>query len=403
MDPRLAQLQRIAASRPGVIALAGAFPARELIPKAELAGALGEVVTDREDALQYGWPEGIVQLRAWIAERLRARGAQVAPERVIITAGAQQALAIAAAALGGRAVTVGDATYAGALDAFARAGLRAVEAGGDARYVMPGISNPHGIERGAREVLLAARGPLIADEAYAELRFDGRTPRPLIADAGDRAWHVGTISKTIAPGLRLGWLVPPRAAHAAALGAKQASDLQSASVCQAALAQLLARFDYDAHLAHVRACYAARAAALADAVRRHAPGLRFREPEGGLSLWAELDEAGDELALLEEALAAGVMVDPGSAFRPAPGAALALRISFSNAPPDLLAQGAARIARALACWRRRTAVTSARTKHSVSSGGRNGRSTTPERSRPEARRSASGRTRRHAAARPRRW
>ena len=366
MDPRLAQLQRIAASRPGVIALAGALPARELIPKAELARALGDVVTERDDALQYGWPEGIVQLRAWIAERLRARGAQVAPERVIVTAGAQQALAIAATALGGRAVTVGDATYAGALDAFARAGLRAVQAGGDARYVMPGISNPHGIERDAREAVLAARGPLIADEAYAELRFDGRTPRPLIADACDRAWHVGTISKTIAPGLRLGWLVPPRAAHEAALGAKQASDLQSASVCQAALAQLLARFDYDAHLARVRACYAARAAALADAVRRHAPGLRFREPEGGLSLWAELDEAGDELALLEEALAAGVMVDPGSAFRPAPGATLALRISFSNAPPDVLAQGAIRLARALARWRRRTAVTSARAKHSVS-------------------------------------
>lgn len=365
MDPRFAHLQRIAAARTGVIALAGALPARELIPKAALARALGDVTSERDDALQYGWPEGIVQLRAWIAERLRARGADVAPERVIITAGAQQALAIAAGALAGCTVSVGDATYAGALDAFARAGLRTVTAGGHARYVMPGISNPHGIERSSREELLAARGPLIVDEAYAELRFDGRTPRPLVADAGDRAWHVGTISKTIAPGLRLGWLVPPRAAHEAALAAKQASDLQSASLSQAALAQLLARFDYDAHLACARACYAARAAALAEAVRRHVPGLRFREPEGGLSLWAELDEGGDELALLEEALAAGVMVDPGSAFRPGPGATLALRISFSNAPPQLLEDGALRIARALARWRR-AAVTFARAKHSAS-------------------------------------
>lgn len=402
MDPRVARLQRTAASRTGVIALAGALPARELIPRAELARALGEVASERDDALQYGWPEGIVQLRAWIAERLRARGAHVAPGRVIVTAGAQQALAIAAAALAGCTVAVGDATYAGALDAFARAGLRTVEAGGDARYVMPGISNPHGIDRASRDELLAARGPLIVDEAYAELRFDGRTPRPLIADAADRAWHVGTISKTIAPGLRLGWLVPPRAAHEAALAAKQASDLQSASLCQAALAQLLSRFDYDAHLARVRACYAARAAALADACRRHAPGLQFREPEGGLSLWAELDERGDELALLEEALACGVMVDPGSAFRPAPGATLALRLSFSNASPRALEQGALRIARALARWRRRAAVTSARATHSDSRGDRNGRSSTPERSRPEARRAASRCSRRHAVARPRR-
>ena len=385
-----------------MIALAGALPARELIPRAELARALGEVVTERDDALQYGWPEGLAQLRAWIANRLRARGARVAPERVIVTAGAQQALAIAASALAGRTVTVGDATYAGALDAFASAGLRTVPAGGDARYVMPGISNPHGIDRAPREELLAERGPLVVDEAYAELRFDGHTPRPLIADAEDRAWHVGTISKTIAPGLRLGWLVPPRAVHEAALAAKQALDLQSASLCQAGLAQLLARFDYDAHLARARTCYAARAAALAEALRRHAPGLRFREPEGGLSLWAELDEGGDELALLEEALAAGVMIDPGSAFRPAPAATLALRISFSNAPPDVLAQGALRIAHALARWRRRAAVTSTPAKHSDSRGGRNGRTGTTERSRPEARRSARRRPRRHAAARPRR-
>src|SRR5690348_7704798 len=75
MDSRLDRLQRLAAARPGVIALAGALPARELIPKAELARALGEVADERDDALQYGWPEGIAQLRAWIAERLRARGA----------------------------------------------------------------------------------------------------------------------------------------------------------------------------------------------------------------------------------------------------------------------------------------------------------------------------------------
>ena len=338
MDPRVDRLQRIAATRPHVIALAGALPARELIPRQELARALAEVTRDGEDALQYGWPEGSASLRAWIANRLCARGVRITADRVIVTAGAQQALAITASALGGGTVTVGDATYPGALDAFARAGLRAVERGGAIGYVMPGVSNPHGIA-------ISSHGDtLIADEAYAELRFDGRTPRPLV---GDDVWHIGTISKTIAPGLRVGWLVAPAAAHAAAVAAKQAMDLQSASLSQAALARLLATFDLDAHLARVRACYAARAAALAEALARHAPALRFREPEGGLSLWAELDDDGDELALLGAALREGVMVDPGSAFRPRPGGGLALRISFSNALPRELEEGARRIARAL--------------------------------------------------------
>jgi len=335
VDPRIDRLQRIAAARPGVIALAGALPARELIPRAELARALAEV-TAGEEALQYGWPEGDAALRGWIADRLRGRGADIGADRVIVTAGAQQALAITAAALAGT-VTVGDATYPGALGVFERV----VERGGEIRYVMPGVSNPHGVD-----IDHVHDGTLVADEAYAELRFDGRTPRPLL---GDAVWHIGTISKTIAPGLRVGWLIPPPAAHAAALAAKQAMDLQSATLSQAALARLLATFDLDGHLARVRACYAARAAALAEALARHVPALRFREPEGGLSLWAELDAAADtELALLEAALREGVMVDPGSAFRPRPGGPLALRISFSNAPSHALEEGARRIARALA-------------------------------------------------------
>lgn len=347
MDPRVVVLQKEAAARDDVIGLAGGLPADELLPRAELARTLAEVTASREGTLQYGWAEGTEQLRRWIAGRLAERGASVDCERVIVTAGAQQALAIAARVLGG-SIAVGDATYAAAIDAFTRAGARVVRDGGTARYVIHGVSNPHGVEVIDREALLATTGPVIVDEAYAELRFDGKTPRPLLADAPERVWHVGTISKTIAPGLRIGWLIPPATHHDTALEHKAAADLQTSSVTQAALARLVATVDYDAMLARARTAYAERAAALCDALHRAAPRLQFREPEGGFSIWIETECTGDELALLRAGLDAGVMVDPGSAFRPEPDDHIALRASYSNAPPDRLAEAAGRLARVLA-------------------------------------------------------
>jgi 2-aminoadipate transaminase len=347
MDPRVVELQKQAAARDDVIGLAGGLPADELLPRAELARTLAEVTASREGTLQYGWAEGTEQLRRWIAGRLAARGANVDCERVIVTAGAQQALAIAARVLGG-SIAVGDATYAAAIDAFTRAGARVVRDGGDARYVIHGVSNPHGIELVDRAALLATTGPLIVDEAYAELRFDGKTPRPLLGDAPDRVWHVGTISKTVAPGLRVGWLIPPAADHATALEHKAAADLQTSSVTQAALARLVATVDYDAMLARARTAYRERAAALCEGLHRAAPGLQFREPEGGFSIWIETEHTGDDLALLRTGLDAGVMVDPGSAFRPEPVDRIAVRASYSNVPPHRLAEAARRLASVLA-------------------------------------------------------
>jgi 2-aminoadipate transaminase len=353
MDLRILELQKQAAARDDVITLAGALPARELLPRAELALALREVVTSRDDALQYGWPEGIAQLRGWIAARLATRGARVDPERVIITAGAQQALAVAATAVDARSIIVGDATYPGALDAFARAGMASVCVAGDARYAIPGVSNPHGVESHDRKDVLAGSGSLIIDEAYAELRFDGRLSSPLLVDAPDRTWHIGTISKTLAPGLRVGWLIPPPRCQAAALDTKQAADLQTSGLGQAALVRLLAFIDYDAWLARARAFYARRASALTSALRRHVPGIRFVDPEGGLSVWVETEDRGDERDLLQRALDHGVMFDPGKMFRPQPSRYVAFRLSFGNTAPELLEEAARRLGRTLAQWRRR--------------------------------------------------
>lgn len=355
MTSRFDEVQKAAANRPDVIGLAGGLPANELLPREELARALAEVATVNDDALQYGWPEGAPELRAWVARRLAARGAEIDPERVIITAGAQQALVLAAACLGTRQIAVGNATYQGALQAF---GDRAVPEGIDVRYVIAGVANPQGTPQPPADELLASARELIVDEAYTELRFDNRVLPPILADAPDRVWHVGTVSKTIAPGLRVGWLIPPKEHHAAALERKHAADLQTASVSQLALARLFALLDYDAFVKTVRSGYAARAAALSTALHRHAPELPFTDPVGAFSIWIDTGERGgceDEVALLEAALAEGVMVDPGSLFRPTPGETIAMRLCYSNAPVESFDEGVRRLSRALARWRRQAA------------------------------------------------
>jgi 2-aminoadipate transaminase len=339
VDPRIVELQKQAAERNDVIGLAGGLPATELLPREEMAHALAEVTASREDALQYGWPEGVEQLRTWIARRLAMRGGSVDPERVIITAGAQQALSIVGAMFNDRAIAVGPATYPAAIEAFAAGGARVVDHGGEVRYLIAGVSNPQGVPGDER-----VGGALIVDEAYAELRFDGRLPPLLMSDAPDRVWHIGTISKTLAPGLRVGWLVPPESEHGTALDIKHAADLQTAGLSQAALARLLSRLDYDAFVAKSRAAYARRAGAMVEALRRHAPALTFHEPQGGFSIWIETDIKGDELALIEAALAQGVMIDPGNDFRPTPREQIAFRICYSHAALDQLDEGARRVA-----------------------------------------------------------
>jgi len=353
-SPDILALLRRAAGADDVIGLAGGLPAETLLPREALAHAIATTTARSGSALQYGWAEGDPRLRAWIATRLAARGADVSPDDVIVTTGAQQALVLAAGAIRGR-IAVGAETYPAAIDAFAVAGAHAVVSGVRTDYAIIGVHNPRGDQR--REA--PGEGATIADEAYAELRFDGRVPRPLLADARSRVWHIGTISKVICPGLRVGWLVPPRSARAAVIAAKSAADLQTASLSQAALVALLDELDYEAVVSRARSTYAARAAALAEAIRAHFPEGQFTEPDGGFTIWLELDDPcptpRDEQALLAAAVDAGTSFDPGSMFR-VDGATspLALRLSFSHCAIDALGEAVRRLAIAVARWRART-------------------------------------------------
>jgi 2-aminoadipate transaminase len=342
-----------------LIELAGAQPAAELLPTAAMNRALAELTAAANEHERARWPGATVQLRKWVAGNLAARGVAIDPERVIITMGAQHAIAMCAAMLPiGARVAVGPETYPGALDVLATAGARAVATAGhvDADYVVDGVAEPYGTDRVAarRAELLASSHMLIVDEAYAELRFDGRLPRPLLLDAPDRVWHIGTISNTLSPALQIGWLIPPAQHYEAVLASGPARRLQTGAFAHAALLRLLVDIDVADVIERARARYAVRAERLVEALRRQVTGVRFQVPEGGFSIWIDTDEAGDDAALAAEARALGVTIDPGHQFRPGGGGdPVAFRISFSHAPIGALDEGARRLAAALQTWRRR--------------------------------------------------
>lgn len=343
------RLIREGAADSGVILLGGGMPAPELFPRERLADAFLSAMDDPTGAaLQYDWPEGQAGLRDWVAERLRLRGADVDRNDVIITAGAQQGIALASHFLlpAGARVRVAAESYPAALELFRRhdAQLMVDDEAADCVYFMDGIDNPRGLalDPQMRAGLVQEGLPLIVDEAFAELAFDGIGLRPLLADAPDRVWHIGSLSKTLCPGLRIGWLVPPRHMVERSTRLKFTMDLQTSSLSQAVVERFLAGEDFEAHLARSRDLYSKRARVLSAAMRNYLPEWRFAEPVGGFTLFAETEFRSEHPATDEEWLRTatehGVAFDPGSLFqvRPDPGS-LAVRLCYSaTEEPDLL-------------------------------------------------------------------
>ncbi|MFO0580145.1 MAG: PLP-dependent aminotransferase family protein [Polyangia bacterium] len=363
------------AERPDVLSFAGGLPAPELFPVEAIAEAHAAVLArDGRAALQYSTTEGFGPLREWVAARLGRRGIRVSTDQVLITNGSQQGIDLVARLLlnAGDEVAVEDPSYLAALQSFTGCEARFLTVPSDENgmdvealeealatrrprliYVVSEFHNPKGTTldhaRRLHLVRLAQRYgiPILEDNPYGELRFQGSAPPPLAAlDDTGLVVHLGTFSKTLAPGLRLGWLVGSPELVRAATIIKQSTDLHTASLAQRAIAELLTGFDYDAHLTRLRAVYGERCQVMLSALERHLPaGTRFTRPEGGLFVWAELQPGLNSEHLLKDALSEKVAFVPGGAFFVGTPRDEMLRLNFSNRPPSLIEEGIARLGR----------------------------------------------------------
>jgi 2-aminoadipate transaminase len=362
--------------RPDVISFAGGLPAPELFPAAGLRAAFDAVLDeDAGGALQYGPTPGHRPLRALVAERLGRRGIACSADDVVITTGSQQALDLLARVLAGRGleVLVETPSYVGALQALSGREASFVACPGDARgllvealrdrfgpasallYTVPTFQNPSGgtmaLER-RRKLLACSRDlglPLVEDDPYSELRYDGEPVPALRAlPGGDDVVHLGTFSKVLSPGLRLGWVVAPPPVLERVVLAKQGADLHTNELAQRAVVRFCRDNDLDAHVRTLCAAYRERRdamlAALADLMP---PGTAWTRPEGGMFVWVTLPEGVEALPLLAEAVERRVAFVPGTAFHVDGGGANALRLNFTNSPPDRIREGVARLAEAV--------------------------------------------------------
>ncbi len=376
--------------RPGVISLAGGLPDPTLFPAAELQAA-SERVFARSPvrALQYGPTQGDAGLRAWIAEDYYARrGVKLSADDILITNGSQQGLDLIGRVLldAGDLVGVERPAYPGALQAFQQFDVRFREfpltADGispdllnvatlrDLKllYACPQFQNPSGALYSAqiRERLVesarAAGVILVEDDPYGELGFAPSALPALKALNPDGVIALGTFSKTLAPGLRTGWIAPPAALRSAFLKMKQASDLHTSSFIQALILEFLRSGARDAVIERMRRAYAEKCAVLAgelDALGSRTPGesrLHFTRPQGGMFLWVGLPAKIRASELFSSALERGVAIVPAPAFYASPGADDAMRLNFSYPDPASLREGARRLGLALAELRERNGI-----------------------------------------------
>jgi 2-aminoadipate transaminase len=359
--------------RPGIVSLAGGLPSADTFPLAAMRAATERVLREQgREALQYAASEGYGPLREWVAAELSAQGLRSDASQVLITSGSQQGLDLVGKVLidPGSRVAVESPTYLGALQAFApyEPEFCAVEgddegphpdaldavAGARFLYLLPNFQNPSGRCLSAtRRTALVERAlalglPLVEDNPYGELWFERPPPPPLAASAGDGAVYLGSFSKVLAPGLRLGYVVAPRALYPKLLQAKQAADLHTPGFNQRVVHEVIKEGFLREHVPTIRTRYRAHRDAMQLALARHLPpGCRYRVPEGGMFFWLELPAGLDATALLPRAVEAGVAYVPGAPFFAAGGHANTLRLSFVTVPPALIEAGVAALGRVL--------------------------------------------------------
>jgi 2-aminoadipate transaminase len=363
-------------SRPGMISFAGGLPAAELFPLARVAGAVESTLKRvGPAALQYGETEGVTELREWIARRYSTPQLRLQTDNVLITSGSQQVLDLVGRVfLNSRdRVIVENPTYLAALQAW-RAyetsflpvamdseGIRTDEFQRQLKrqpkmaYVMPNFQNPTGVtmscERRQRLVTLLQRHALflVEDNPYEELRYES-DPLPGLLDldrppdAGGRVIRAGTFSKSLMPGLRLGWAIGPKEVIGKLAKAKQAVDLHTSTFNQFLALTLLNEGYLEDSLPALRLAYRRRRDAMLAALQAHLPsGCRWTKPAGGMFIFVTLPKRLSAAALLPRALERNVAFVPGQDFHPDGSGGNTLRLNFTKTAEPEIAAGIERL------------------------------------------------------------
>ncbi|MEA4909711.1 MAG: PLP-dependent aminotransferase family protein [Chloroflexi bacterium] len=367
--------------QPQVISFAGGLPAPDVFPLDEFRQACDKVLRDSgPQALQYSTTEGYQPLREMIAQQASQDGTPVDPENILITSGSQQALDLIGKVFinNGDKVLVESPTYLGALQAWNPYGAEYVpvpfdedgmitdqleaslRCGPKFIYALPNFQNPTGstltYERRVQLVELADRYgvPIVEDDPYGKLRFDGQhIPAIEVVDGQAREQcdcytgnviYLSTYSKILAPGVRLAWAIAPKEVIQRLAQAKQGTDLHTSTFNQMVAYEVGKESFFDRHVQLIRKVYRERRDVMLETLEEHMPeNLHWTHPEGGLFLWVTLPPQYNATQLLEEAVKQDVAFVPGDSFYACGGGENTMRLNFSNATPEKINEGIARL------------------------------------------------------------
>jgi len=363
-------------STPGIISLGGGNPAPETFPIREFREACLYVLEhDASQALQYSVTEGYPPLRQFLAAKMNKYGVPAEEENILIVNGSQQALDL----IGKVFINPGDTiltdrpTYLGAIQAWNAYEARFVTVPVDEDgtrvdlveevlkrepvkfiYSLPNFQNPAGVtlslERRHMLAGLAARYGvfLVEDDPYGELRFEGEDITPLVVLHKENTIYLSTFSKTLSPGIRLGWIVAPARVLGKIVQAKQATDLHTSIFIQMVANDICQRGILRQHVKFIRDTYREHCMAMLTAMDKYMPpGVRWTRPQGGLFLWVILPDEVKTVDVLKAALEEKVAFIPGSAFYPEGGGEHTFRLTFATASPEMIDEAIKRLGRAI--------------------------------------------------------
>jgi 2-aminoadipate transaminase len=357
--------------RPEVISFAGGLPSPATFPVEEMRLACDRILRHSPAAaLQYSATEGYLPLREWVAQRYSVNGASIRPSQVLITTGSQQALDLLGKVLIDPAsrVLVETPTYLGALQSFSmyepnyvqvptdEHGLipssldAALTANARLLYAQPNFQNPTGrrlsLERRTALAAFAQRAgfPVIEDDPYGALDYAGAPLPTMLSMAPDHIVHLGSFSKVLSPGMRVGYIIAPEELHFKLVQAKQATDLHTPSLTQRIVHEVVKDGFLETHIPKIRALYRDQCAAMLASLEQHMPaGVEWNRPEGGMFVWVKLPKQIDTMKLLEQAIEQHVAFVPGGPFFANEAEHNTLRLSFVTVPPAKIDEGIAKL------------------------------------------------------------